>query len=306
MQRTKWLLWLMLLLPTFSHAQELNARVTVVSNRVSNNVNKNTFRTLQTALNNFLNTRKWTSDNFEVHERIDCNFQLNLESTNEPNVYKAILVIQVARPIYNTSYSSPLINFQDDNIMFKYVEFQQLEFNENRVTGSDALTSNLTAIFAYYAYVILGFDYDSYALKSGTQWFQKAQNIINNAPDGRGISGWKPFEAIRNRYWLVENILNPRYALMHDIYYNYYRMGMDKFYEDEKAARSELMNVLNQLQSFSTQNPNTMIQQFFFQGKSAEWINIFKNALPQDKIKAREILTKLDLTNAGKYNEELK
>ncbi|HRN92565.1 MAG TPA: DUF4835 family protein [Ferruginibacter sp.] len=297
---------LIFLFPAAATAQELNARVTVVHNRVSNNVNRSTFTTLQTALNNLLNTRKWTTDSYGPNEKIDCNFQLNLESTNEPNVYKALLNIQAARPVYNTSYLSPIINFQDENIMFKYVEFQQLEFNENRVTGSDALVSNLTAIFAYYAYVILAFDYNSFSLKGGIPYFQKAQNIINNAPDGRGISGWKPFEGIRNRYWLVENMLNSRYNVMHDIYYNYYRLGMDKMYEDEKAARAELMNVLNQLNSFNTENPNTMINQFFFQGKSNEWVNIFKNALPQDKVKARELLVKLDLTNANKYSEGLK
>jgi hypothetical protein len=297
---------LVFLFPAVAAAQELNARVTVVHNRVSNNVNRSTFTTLQTALNNLLNTRKWTTDNYGPNEKIECNFQLNLESTNEPNVYKALLNIQAARPVYNTSYLSPIINFQDENIMFKYVEFQQLEFNENRVTGSDALVSNLTAIFAYYAYVILAFDYNSFSLKGGIPYFQKAQNIINNAPDGRGISGWKPFEGIRNRYWLVENMLNSRYNVMHDIYYNYYRLGMDKMYEDEKAARAELMNVLNQLNSFNTENPNTMINQFFFQGKSNEWVNIFKNALPQDKVKARELLVKLDLTNANKYSEGLK
>lgn len=297
---------LIFLFPAAATAQELNARVTVVHNRVSNNVNRSTFTTLQTALNNLLNTRKWTTDSYGPNEKIDCNFQLNLESTNEPNVYKALLNIQAARPVYNTSYLSPIINFQDENIMFKYVEFQQLEFNENRVTGSDALVSNLTAIFAYYAYVILAFDYNSFSLKGGIPYFQKAQNIINNAPDGRGISGWKPFEGIRNRYWLVENMLNSRYNVMHDIYYNYYRLGMDKMYEDEKAARAELMNVLNQLNGFNTENPNTMINQFFFQGKSNEWVNIFKNALPQDKVKARELLVKLDLTNANKYSEGLK
>lgn len=305
MKKIKFLL-IVMLSPIVMQAQELNARVTVVSSRVSNTVNKSAFNTLQTALNNFMNNRKWTTDNFETNEKIDCNFQLNLESTNEPNVYKAILIVQAARPAYNTTYLSPIINFQDDNIMFKYQEFQQIEFNENRVTGSDALVSNLSAVFAYYAYVILGFDYNSYALKGGVPYFQKAQNIINSAPDGRGITGWKPFEAIRNRYWLVENMLNSRYNIIHDIYYNYYRLGMDKLYEDDKAARGELLNVLNQLSIFNTENPNTMINQFFFQGKSNELIHVFKNALPQDKIRAREMLVKMDLTNAGKYNDGLK
>lgn len=305
MKKIKFLFFI-LIAPLCIQAQELNARVTVVSNRVSNTVNRSTFNTLQTALNNFMNTRKWTNDNFETNEKIDCNFQLNLESTNEPNIYKAILVVQAARPAYNTSYLSPIVNFQDENVMFKYVEFQQIEFNENRVSGSDPLVSNLSAVFAYYAYVILGFDYNSYSLKAGVPYFQKAQNIINGAPDGRGITGWKPFEGIRNRYWLVENMLNARYNIINDIYYNYYRLGMDKLYEDDKAARGELMNVLNQLTIFNTENPNTMINQFFFQGKSNELIQIFKNALPQDKIRAREMLVKLDLTNANKYNDGLK
>ncbi|MBS1763244.1 MAG: DUF4835 family protein, partial [Bacteroidetes bacterium] len=208
-------------------AQELNARVSVVSSRVGTYVSPSTFTTLQTALNNFLNNRKWTTDNFGVNEKIDCNFSLNLEPTDEQNVYKATLMIQAARPIYNTSFLSPLVNYRDENIIFKYVEFQQLDFNENRVSGTEPLQSNLTAIFAYYAYMILGFDYDSYSLKGGIPYFQKAQNIVNNAPDGRGISGWKPFDNIRNRYWLVENMLNSRYNVFHDIYYGYYRMGLD-------------------------------------------------------------------------------
>ncbi len=287
-------------------AQELKARVTVVATRVGNNVNRNAFQTLQTALNNFLNNRKWTAETYAPNERIECNFLLNLESTNEVNVYTASLTIQSARPVFNSSYLSPIINYKDDNVTFKYQEFQQLEFNENRVTGNDPLISNLTAVFAYYAYMIIGFDGVSFAPHGGDTYFQKAQNIVNNAPDGRSISGWKVFDGIRNRYWLAENMLNTRYAVMHDVYYNYYRLGMDKLYEDENAARTEMLNVLNQLETFNAENPNTMINQFFFQGKSTELIKIFSKAKPQDKARAAEILAKLDLTNAGKYKDELK
>jgi hypothetical protein len=293
------------LITTCLSAQELNAKVSVSANRVTNSVNRNAFVALQTALNNFLNNRKWTTDNFLVNEKIECNFFLNLESTDEINVYNASLTIQAARPVFNTSYLSPIVNFKDDNVAFKYVEFQQLEFNDNRVTGSDALVSNLTAVFAYYAYMILGLDYDSFSLKGGDIYFQKAQNVINNAPDGRNIAGWKAFDGIRNRYWLTENMLNSRYTIMHDVYYNYYR-SMDKFYEDNGAARSELLKVLNVLNSFNTDNQNTMILQFFFQGKATELIKIFSKATPQDKIRAAEILQKLDVTNAAKYKEELK
>jgi hypothetical protein len=191
-------------------------------------------------------------------------------------------------------------------VVFKYVEFQQLDFNENRISGSDAQVSNLTAVLAYYVNMILAFDYDSFSLHGGDLYFQKAQNIVNNAPDGRAISGWKAFDGNRNRYWLVENMLNSRYAIMHDVYYNYYRLGMDKLYEDENQARAEVLNVLNLLNSFNTDNPNKMINQFFFQGKSTELIKLFSKAPQQDKLRASELLQKMDVTNANKYKDELK
>lgn len=287
-------------------AQELNARVTVNSSRVGNTVNKNVFQTLQNALTTFMNNRKWTTDNFLPNEKIDCNFLLNLQSTADANVYAASLTIQAARPVFNSTYLSPIVNFQDEDVTFKYLEFQQLEFNENRVAGNDPAASNLTAVLAYYAYMIIAFDYDSYALKGGTPYFLKAQNVVNNAPEGRGITGWKAFDGIRNRYWLAENMLNSRYAIMHDIYYNYYRMSLDKMYEDENAARAEMLNVLNLLNSYNTDNPNTMINQFFFQGKTTELIKIFSKAPQQDKTRASELLQKLDVTNSNRYKSELK
>jgi hypothetical protein len=287
-------------------AQELNARVTVNSSRVGNTVNKNVFQTLQNALTTFMNNRKWTTDNFLPNEKIDCNFLLNLQSTADANVYAASLTIQAARPVFNSTYLSPIVNFQDEDVTFKYLEFQQLEFNENRVAGNDPAVSNLTAVLAYYAYMIIAFDYDSYALKGGNPYFLKAQNVVNNAPEGRGITGWKAFDGIRNRYWLAENMLNSRYAIMHDIYYNYYRTSLDKMYEDENAARAEMLNVLNLLNSYNTDNPNTMINQFFFQGKANELIKLFSKSPRQDKVRASELLQKLDLTNAARYKNELK
>lgn len=295
-----------LIISKFSGAQELNARVTINSSAISRSVNKNVFQTLQTSMTNFLNNRKWSTETYLPTERIDCSFIFNLESTDETNIYKASLTIQSARPIFNSSYLSPIINYQDKDVSFKYVEFQQLEFNDNRVAGSDAQVSNLTAILAYYAYIIIGFDKDSYASKGGTVFFQKAQNIVNTAPEARTISGWKAFDGIRNRYWLSENMLNSRYTIIHDVYYNYYRKVLDKMYEDERVGRQELMNVLNLLTAFNADNPNTMINQFFFQGKTTELIKIFAKASPQDKTRASEILQKMDITNAGRYKDELK
>ena len=302
-------LFALLVLASLTHAataQELRATITVNSSQVGNNVNPNVFRTFQTALHNFLNNKKWTQDVFQPNEKIQCNFILNIRPASESNVYEAALTIQAARPVYNTSYLSPIINFQDENISFKYVEFQQLEFNESRVSGSDAQVSNLTAVLAYYVYMILAFDYDSFSPKGGDPYFQKAQNIVNNAPDGRGISGWKAFDGVRNRYWLVENMMNSRYTMMHDIYYTYYRLGLDKLYEDENAARVEILNALNLMTGFVTDNPNKMITQFFFQGKADELIKIFSKAPQQDKIRASSMLQQLDITNASRYKDGLK
>jgi hypothetical protein len=300
------ILALAMLISTAVAAQELRAKVTVVTSRIGNNINRNVFNTLQTALTNFLNNRKWGNEKVLPNERIDCNFLLNLQPTEEQNVYDAALTVQAARPVYNSTYLSPIINFQDESVRLKYIEFQPLEFNENRITGSDAQISNLTAIFAYYAYVILGFEHASFAPRGGDTYFQKAQNVVNNAPDGRGISGWRAFDGLRNRYWLIENMLNTRYNIMHDVYYNYYRLGIDKLYEDEAVARVEILNVLNLLSNFNNDNPNTMINQFFFQGKSKELIQLFSKAPQQDKARARELLGRLDITNANEYKDLLK
>lgn len=302
----KILLFILLVFLTPGLSAQINARVNVVSNRVGNNVDKKAFQTLQTALNDFVNNRKWSTDNFGQNEKIDCSFLLNLESTGDPDVYKASLTIQSGRPVFNSSYISPVINYQDNDVIFKYVEFQQLEFNDTRVSGTDPLASNLTAVFAYWINMILGFDYDSFSPRGGNVYFQKAQNIVNNAPDGRNISGWKPFDGTRNRYWLAENLLNSKYTIFHDVIYDYYRLGMDNLYEQEANARTQILNVLSLLNTFNIQNPNTMILQFFFQAKSQEFIRIFSKANPSDKAKALDFLKRLDVSSATKYQDQLK
>ena len=184
-------------------------------------------------------------------------------------MYQATLAIQAARPVYNSSYQTALINYQDGDVQFKYVPFQQLDFNENRVQGTDPLTANLTAIFAYYAYMILGFDYDSFSPKGGDAYFSKAQNIVTNAPEAKSISGWKLFDGQRNRYWLAENMMNGKYNDIHDIIYSYYRDGLDKMYADNETARANVLDALSSLQDFNQQNPNTMIAAIFSAGKIA-------------------------------------
>ena len=287
-------------------AQELQAKVSVITQRLPSSVNKNIFNTLASQLTNLLNSRKWTNDTYQPTERIQCNFLLNIANVISTDVYQASLTIQAARPIFNSSYQSALINFQDADVNFKYVEYQPVDFNESQVQGTDALAANLTAIFAYYTYMVLGLDYDSYSPKGGMAWFTKAQNIVNNAPEDRNIAGWKSFDGVRNRYWLAENIMNPRYNIIHDVFYGYYRQGLDSMYSNDATARPGALEALSKLQAFNQENPSTMVEQFFIQNRSAEFIGIFKNADPLVKQRALNILTQLDVANIGNYQNQLR
>jgi hypothetical protein len=287
-------------------AQELNAKVNVVYAQIGSSVDKKVFQTLQTGLLSFLNKRKWTSDPYEVNEKIDCSFLLNLQSVVEPNVYKATLTVQAARPVFNSNYQSPLINFIDNDIVFRYVEFQPLEFNENRIAGTEPLAANLTAILAFYVDILLGMDYDSFSPRGGDPYFQKANQIVGAAPEGRSITGWKPFDGQRNRYWLAENLQNARYALAHDAVYTYYRKGMDMLMENESDAREQVINAISMLNTVHAETPNLMFMPFFFQGKSNEIIQLFKKANGQDKARIIDMCGRLDIANASKYAQELK
>jgi hypothetical protein len=292
-------------LPLWMLGQDLQARVTINVNKdkVSSQVDRKIFQTLQTALTNFINNRKWTNDVFQPAERIQCSFLFNINEVSGTSLFKASLTVQAARPAFNSSYQCPLINYMDENLVFRYQEFQPIEFNENRVQGTDPLAANLTAVVAYWVYIILGFDYDSYSLRGGDLYFKKAQYIVNNAPESRDITGWKNFESLRNRYWLTENLNSNRFALFHDALYSYYRNGMDIFYENEEAGRNGIFNCLNFLGTLNAENPNSMVIQFFFQGKSTELVKIFSKASRELKDKALHLLLKLDITNARLYNE---
>jgi hypothetical protein len=286
-------------------AQELVARVSINSSQVGSNVDKKVFQSLQNAMVTFLNNRKWSEDTYQQNEKINCNFLLTINEADN-NVFKASLIVQAARPVFNSSYITPLINYHDRAITFRYVEFQPLEFNENRVSGSDGLASNLTATLAFYVYVVLGLDYNSFALRGGDSYFQKAQNIINNAPDGRDIVGWKAFDGQRNRYWLIENLTDSKYSMIHEAMYNYYRLGLDNMYENENDARAAVLDAIGQINTLNNDQQNSMIVPFFFEGKSTEIVKIFRKAPPDEKQRVQEMMSRLDIENANLYKQELK
>ncbi|MFI5153832.1 MAG: DUF4835 family protein [Chitinophagales bacterium] len=285
-------------------AQELQATITVLANRISSQVDRKIFQTLQGSLNDFLNNRRWTNENFQVNEKIVCNFLLNLSSGNE-NIYQGTLTVQAARPVFNSSYQSPLVNLMDEAVVFRYTQFQPLDFNESRVQGSEPLAANLTALFAYYVYIILGLNFDSYSLRGGDLYFQKALNIVNNAPEGNAIAGWKAFDGPRNRYTLIENLTNGKYAQFHDAIYDYYRLGLDQMYDKETDARGGMLNTLSLLNTINSANPNLMFMDVFFLGKSNELANAFKKGTPDEKVRALDYLSRLDVSNTNKYKQAL-
>lgn len=287
--------------------QELQAKVSVSGARMPSTVDRRVFQALQTALSDFLNNRKWTNDAYQPNEKIECSFLLNLTGATDADTYSANLVVQAARPVYGSGYNSPLINFQDNDIQFKYVLFTPLLFDDSRVQGSDPLVANLSAVFAYYAYMIIGFDDESFSLKGGDTYFQKAWNIVNNAPDGSGIKGWNAFDGGSvNRYQLAENLQNSRYSLIHDVYYQYYRQGMDQLTADDQKARTGVLTALTDMDNINQETPGTAIRQFFFQGKSTELGNMFARASAQDKARALDLLQRLDVSNINKYKQLLK
>jgi hypothetical protein len=306
MRKSYLLILLLLGAVTFRlRAQELQATVAVVANRIPSTVDHKQFQTLQASLYDFINNRKWSNETFQNNEKIVCNFLIDISSSGANNTYQAILTVQAGRPVYNSTYQSPLINFRDENFSFRYVEYQQLDFNENRVQGSEPFTANLTAEIAYYVYMILGLDFDSFSLRGGDPYFQKALNIVNNAPDSRDINGWKAFDGVRNRYWLIENLTNSKYTLVHDAYYSYFRSGLDQLYDKEADGRAGILNALNMLNTVNTETPNTMIIQFFFQGKGTELSRVFQKAALDEKSRALDLLVRLDVSNANKYKQEL-
>ena len=286
-------------------AQELAATITIQSNKVDNQVDAKLFLELQTQLKDFINQRKWSSDLFAAEEKIDCNFFITIESVVSPGVFDAKLSVVSNRPVYNAAYTSTLLNMQDANFTFKYQLAQPIEFNENRVQGANPLEANLTATLAYYIYVILGLDYDSFALKAGLPYFEKALNIVNNAPEGSGITGWKSYDGRRNRYVFLDNFTKADYDKIHGVIYNYYRDGLDAMSEKPEIARTALLNALMSFQEIHEASSNSMAVPILMQAKYTEIVGLFT---PADKAMKKQLLTTMsaiDIANLNKYKEKL-
>ncbi|MBK7762963.1 MAG: DUF4835 family protein [Bacteroidetes bacterium] len=298
---------LLILSCSSTFAQELNCKVLVMTDQIQG-VEPKVFKTLQQAMGDFVNTRKWGSDNFETKERIECVFTLilNKQIDGIEGGYQGKLNIQANRPIFNSNYSSTMVNYIDNDVTIKYIEYQALDFNDTRIAGNDPLEANLTATLAYYCYLITGLDYDSYSLKGGSEFYAKAQNIVNNAPEHKLITGWKPGENQRNRYWLIDQTLNSRFSEMRTVFYNYHRLGLDVMTTDEESARNTINAIFPVLERINSENPSSQLMRFFFYAKADEIQNYLAKTAMADKQKFVPMLTILDVMNAGKYLALLK
>lgn len=284
-------------------AQELNCKVSIRHDRILN-VDAQVFRDMERAISTFINTRKWTTDDFASTEKIDCTIMFNLTAKLDgvTDGYEATMNIQATRPVYNTGYNSSIVNFVDRDANFKFNQFSPLIFDDNRVSASgDGTTDNLSAVLAYYIYIIIGLDYDSYALNGGAAYFKKAQNIVNNAPEGKGVSGWKAVEGTKNRYWLADQLLNPRFADFHKYWYTMHRLGFDLYYDKPVEARKNILGGIATMQKLNRDNANSILVQFFFNAKSIELLNILADMPVADRQPYITQLSQADVTNAQKY-----
>jgi hypothetical protein len=284
--------------------QEFNCKITLMHDKISG-VDPQVFSNMQKSLNEFMNSHKWSNDEFAPAEKIDCNILINLLSNNvngDADAYTATMSIQATRPVYNTTYTSTLINYVDKDMAFHFNQFNQLNFDDNQVAGIDAMTANLTAIIAYYAYLTLALDYDSFSPDGGTPYLKKAQNIVNNAPEGKGISGWKAVENTRNRYWITDQLLNTRFGDVRSFWYTMHREGLDSMYAKPNELRSRILANLKKLYDVNRENPNSILLQFLFNAKGDEFQHLLSQAPKQERTQYITLLTAMDVPNATKYN----
>jgi len=276
-------------------AQELRCNVTVSANSIQG-ANQNLFKTMQSDLYEFMNKRKWTDHVFTYDEKIKCNILIRLDEQLSADEFKGSIQVQLTRPVFNSSYTSTILNIKDNNFHCNYVQYQSLDFNET------SNRDNLTNIMAFYAYVILGFDYDTFSLEGGTPYFQKAQAIVSNSQSA-SEQGWKSYESDQNRYWLIENVLNKSYSSFRSAMYTYHRLGLDVMADRAEEGRAVIAEALRDIQKVFRRRSSTYILQMFFDAKADELVNIFSKSYPDERTRVLTILNEVDPSNASKYDE---
>jgi hypothetical protein len=275
-------------------------QVTAVSTQQLGSDMQRISTTLQQQIFNFLTTVPWTKDVFQQNERIDCSILINITSRPATDQFTAEMQIQCRRPVFKTGYNTPLFNYDDKEVQFTYVENQPMNFN----TQSFTFTDNLTSLLAYYAYVILAEDYDSFAPLGGTEHWKNAQQIVNSAQSAVE-PGWRSSDnSFRNRYTLVDNILNPMFQPMRETMYAYHRKGLDQMYDKMDEGRAAILASIANLKEVHKNRPASFNMQLFFEAKNQELISIFKDdPINEEKTQLIEILNSIDPANQNLYSK---
>jgi hypothetical protein len=285
--------FLFLLTCQLLQAQELNCTITVNSDQVSQ-TNQQIFKTLERSLNDFVNKNKWTNRAIKENERI--NAQMFITITNfDSNRFKGTLQIQSSRPVYNTSYETPIFNYKDNDFDFEYIEFQPLVFNEN------VYESNLVSVISYYVYIILGLDADTFSLEGGNDYYRVAQKIVTQA-QGSNAAGWSQ-STDRSRFELVDNLMSNTYREYRVAMYNYHRKGMDVMGDNNSTGKQVIAGTMKLFETMIKRRPNAFLIQTFFDAKSDEIQNIFSDGPKMDVVQLKETLNRIAPLYSGTWNE---
>lgn len=279
------------------HAQELNAEVTISVPKLQT-TDPAVFKTLEKDLKEFINQERWSKDEYKPYERIDCNFSINITAELGGNLYSADIALKAIRPVYGSDYKTVLINHVDRDVVFNYQEYQTFQ------NGTEYFRDNLSAVFSFYSQLILGLDADSFAPMAGDEYFRIAQNIINQIPTpvSDADKGWLSLNRKTTRYWIIENLLSPRYLSFRQAWYNYHRKSLDIMHADTPQALVTMVDALKEVEKTHVSYPNTIGILMFLTAKRDEIVEIMKNASRTQKSTVYEIMRKLDPSNTALYN----
>lgn len=291
------LFWVLTLINGVLWGQEFNYQVSIATPKTQN-IDPKIYKSMESMLTDWLSNQRWTKETFDISERINCNVQITIKEEINDNTFSADLIIQAGRPVYGTTYESPIFNHQDPDFTFQFEESRPMQFIEN------GFNDNLTQVFAFYMYIILGLDFDSFSTYGGEKYFQTAQELLNAVPSNDlGAKGWRANDGNRTRYWMIENYLNPRLRPFRKMFYNYHRLGLDIMHKDPENARSVILQGLEELEKLNMLVPNAPILFTFFSSKSNELLDIFIVANTAEKQKVFGIITKIDPSSGAKVAE---
>lgn len=295
---TSLLLVFVFLCSTETKAQEFYCNVTVNSQKIQSSDRK-IFDALETSIYEFMNNKKWSNYNFKPEERIECNILLTINEMPSVGEFKGVLNLALRRPVFNSAYNAILLNYVDSDVHFKFNEFEPIQYFDN------VYTDNLSSILAFYSYIFLGMDFDSFKLYGGTPFYQKAENVVSNAQNSNE-TGWKSFDGTQNRYWLVENMLNDSYKQLRLFMYEYHRNGLDVMSKDQTKGRAAITKSIPLLKKVYDQRPGVYLIKVILDAKRDEIINIYSEGTPNEKNMVVNEMKEIDAARGSDYQKILK